>query len=189
MQLFDSLLSKRQVLYAAGLTLACCACVLLFTLADWGLSKPWIVSWTTQQQVRDSLFKIKGKIDPKASLLLISCPTYVMWSPVFDGVWDFQNLARITLDEPNFNANVVSGRLSLTPTAIKDVSYGYECGSYNFDKLFLMVAPHDELLPAHSPTAFIDAVEKRGMTFGLDKKTLSKWREQAAGAPKLEPSH
>ncbi len=189
MQWLGQIISKRHALFAATLTVAAAAGVLLFSLADWGLAKPWIVSWTTQQQVRDSLAQIKGKIDPTASLLLISCPTYVMWAPVFDGVWDFQNLARITLDQPNFNANVVSGRLSVTPTAIKDVSYGYECGSYKFDKLFLMVAPHDELLRVSSPTAFIEAVEHRGMTFGLDKKTLSKWREQAAAAPKLEPSH
>jgi hypothetical protein len=164
------------------------AMLLLFTLADWGLSKPWVVSWTTQKEVRQAVSQLKGKIDPQAALLLVSCPRYVMWSPVFDGVWDFQNMVRITLDQPQFNANVVSERMSISAAGIKDVSYGYECGVYPFNKLFLMVAPHPELYPIRSGDAFVDMVEQRGMSFGLDKKTLSKWRSEYL-TTKLEPSH
>lgn len=178
-----------SVAYISLLGIFSTAALALFTLADWGLSRPWIVSWTTQKQVRESLLKLPADLDKTASILLISCPRYVMWSPVFDGVWDYQNMVRITLNQPDFKANVVSERLSLTPQAIKDVSYGYECGNYSFDKLFLMVAPHPELIPVRTPGAFIDMVERKGMTFGLDKKTLSKWREQSAPAPKLEASH
>jgi len=168
---------------------AACAVLLLFTLADWGLAKPWIVSWTTQKEVRGAVSQLTDKLDDKASLLLISCPRYVMWSPVFDGVWDFQNMVRITLNRPLFNANVVSERLSLSPTGLKDVSYGYECGSYPFDDLYLMVAPHPQLLAVKSAAQFVDLVEQRGMTFGFDKKTLSKWKEVARLQSKLEPSH
>jgi len=179
----------NKLLYVVSLTAAASCALLLFTLADWGLSKPWIVSWTTQKEVRQSLTKLPANLDKDASILLISCPRYVMWSPVFDGVWDYQNMVRITLDRPEFKANVVSERLSMTPSGIKDVSYGYECGSYPFDKLFLMVAPHPELIPVRNPAAFVELVEQRGMTFGLDKKTLSKWREQSAQTPKLDASH
>ncbi|OYV26952.1 MAG: hypothetical protein B7W98_02840, partial [Parcubacteria group bacterium 20-58-5] len=85
---------RRGSLAIAGV--GALAMLLLFTLADWGLSKPWIVSWTTQKEVRQAVRELKGKIDPQATLLLVSCPRYVMWSPVFDGVWDFQNMVRIT---------------------------------------------------------------------------------------------
>jgi hypothetical protein len=169
-----------------GKTLATILCstggallIALFVLADWGLSKPWIVSWTTQKEVRAAVASLKPTIDPSASLLLISCPRYVMWSPVFDGVWDFQNMARITLDQPHFNANVVSERMAMTPEGIKDVSYGYDCGDYPFDKLYLMVAPHPELHKVSDAEQFAQIVEARGLSFGLDKKTLSKWREQS----------
>ena len=94
-------------------------------------------------------------------------------------------MVRITLDQPNFNANVVSERMSITKAGIKDISYGYECGVYPFNKLFVMVAPHPKLYPISSGVALADIVEARGLSFGLDKKTLSKWREQC----KLDTSH
>ena len=192
----EKLAAARRHVYVMVMALGTAACTVLYTLTTWGLAKPWVVSWTTQKQVRDSVFSLKGKIDKDASVLLINCPRYVMWSPVFDGVWDFQNMVRITLEEPDFNASVVSERLSLTDKGLTDVSYGYKCGTYPFDKLYLMVAPHAELVPVRSGAEFVDIVGRRGMTFGLDKKSFSKWQEQAASesaarhpGPKLEASH
>jgi hypothetical protein len=176
-QAFESFARARQFVYVAPLAIGTAAFVLLFVLADWGLSKPWIASWTTQKEVRKAVSQLKGKIDKNASLLLVNCPGYVMWSPVFDGVWDFQNMARITLELPNFNANVVSERMSLSDQGLKDVSYGFDCGSYPFDKLYLMVAPRSELFAVQNPGQFVDLVEHRGMTFGLNEKTLSKWKQ------------
>jgi hypothetical protein len=188
-QWLERMAGARRTAYIAVLALATAVATGFYTLTTWGLSKPWIVSWTTQKEVFASVKQLKGKMDKDASLLLINCPRYVMWSPVFDGVWDFQNMVRIIFDQPEFNANVVSERLSLTDKGIRDVSYAFECGVYPFNKLFLMVAPHAEIIPIRTPAEFVDTVDRRGMTFGLDKKTLSKWREQAAHEPKLDSSH
>ncbi len=118
-----------------------------------------------------------------ASPRLINCPRYVMWAPVFDGVWDFQNLLRIVSNRTGAIGNVVSERLSITKEGLVDVSYGYECGKYPFSKLYVMVAPSGEVLRIQDADAFIDLVEARGRQFGLDDNVFSKWRKQAKAVP------
>lgn len=150
-----------------------------FLLADWGMAKPWMVSWQTQKHIQQKMKEALPLLPPDACLLLINCPRYVMWAPVFDGVWDFQNLLRITSNRNGATGNVVSDRLSITEEGLVDVSYGYECGNYPFSRLYVMVAPAGEVIRIENAAAFIDLVEQRGRQFGLDDKVFSKWRKQA----------
>ena len=150
-----------------------------FTLADWGLAKPWITSWYTQRTIFEAISKKRDEIPRGSSVLLVNCPRYALWSPVFDGVWDFQNMLRIITNDKSASGNVVSERLSVEKGALVDVSYNYECGRYPFKSLFLLVAPGTGgFIRCPDGGTFVSVVEREGMTFGLDKKVLSKWRSQ-----------
>lgn len=174
----------KRVYAAVGVSTLCSTFVLsVLLLANWGMAKPWLVSWQTQSHIRGILEKLKtsGQLPKNASVLLVNCPRYAMWAPVFDGVWDFQNLVRIINDNNKASANVVSDRMTITREGISDVSYGYECGKYSFKDLYLLVAPSGDLVRVDNAQTFIDVVDKRGRQFGLDDNVFKRWREQAAG--------
>ena len=170
---------KRAAIAVAAFSLVNAAICSFLLLADWGMAKPWMVSWQTQRHIQQKLKEALPLLPADASLLLINCPRYVMWAPVFDGVWDFQNLLRLTSNRSLARGNVVSDRLSITKEGLVDVSYGFECGKYPFAGLYVMVAPGGEVVRVKDAAAFIDLVEKRGRQFGLDDKVFSKWREEA----------
>lgn len=169
----------RTAIAVAVFSLVNAAICSFFLLADWGMAKPWMVSWQTQKHIHQKMKEAVPLLPTDASLLLINCPRYVMWAPVFDGVWDFQNLLRVTSNRSEITGNVVSDRLSITREGLVDVSYGFECGKYPFASLYVMVAPGGEVVRVKDAASFIDLVEKRGRQFGLDDKVFSKWREEA----------
>lgn len=152
------------------------AVTVVFTLADFGLSKPWTVSWLTQKQVQKQLVSVVAGLPSSATVLLLNCPRYVMWAPVYDGIWDFQNTARILLNRKDFRASVVSERLIVDSNAVRDVSYGTECGAFTFSTLYLLEAPACTAIRAQSAERFVNLVEQKGMQFGLQKQALQKWR-------------
>lgn len=155
-----------------GVIVAC------FTLTNFGMARPWLASWETQTTIRKNLLAQKDVLGKSPTLLLVNCPRYVMWSPVFDGVWDFGNMLRIGLNDFDVNANVISQRLSIDSTGVKDVARGYECGRYPFTKLKLVVAPQAELIAAPDAKHFIEIVSTRGMGFGFPAKGLVQWQEE-----------
>lgn len=184
--LFSGLLSLRSIqsikvegfrqLVLLGPAIAVTA---VFTLANFGLSKPWIVSWQTQKQVQNHLVPVVAGLPSNATVLLLNCPRYVMWAPVYDGIWDFQNTARILLNRKNFSASVVSERLIVDRNAVRDVSRGTECGAFTFSTLYLLEAPSCIAMPAQNAERFVNLVEQKGMQFGLQKQALEKWRASA----------
>lgn len=180
----DYLLRGRKLLQTLGFSLVSLSLVALYVLADWGQAKAWMVSWQTQSHIQRIVKDLHGShaLPQDASLLLVNCPRYVMCAPVFDGVWDFQNMVRIITGNEKASANVVSERLTMGKENIADVSYGYECGKYPYKQLYLLLAPSGRLV--HSPNAatFIEVVEKNGRQFGLDDNVFKGWREQAAGS-------
>lgn len=161
-----------------GVMVAC------FTLTNFALARPWLVSWQAQTTIRKNILAQRANLGKGPTLLLVNCPRYVMWSPVFDGVWDFSNMLRIALNDFDVNANVVSERLSIDHTAVKDIARGYECGSYPFNRLKLVVAPDAELIPAIDAKHFIQTVRARGMGFGLTTKCLEQWENELRGIAK-----
>jgi hypothetical protein len=176
--------SARSLAIASGaLTIVVTTATLsFFALANWGLAKPWLVSWLTQTQVRNKLVALKGQLAPDACVLLANCPRYVMWAPVYDGVWDFQNMARVMLGRDGAQGNVVSDRLQIDKDGLTDISYGFTCGKYPFSKLYVLIAPGEELVRVPDAQTFINLVDKKGRQFGLDDKVLATWREQAVKA-------
>lgn len=149
-----------------------------FTSANLALAKPWVASWATQTAIKKNIVVHAAELGRAPSLLLVNCPRYVLWSPVFDGVWDFSNMLRIALDDFNVNANVISERLTLDEKGATDISHGFQCGQYPFSKLFLFVAPDGPLERVVDERGFVDTVKRKGMGFGLAPDIVEKWEEE-----------
>lgn len=174
-------LASQQIakaLISFCLSLSC----VYFTVANWALAQPWVVSHRAQTGVCWVVSQQKGKIHHPDTLMLADCPRYVMWSPVFDGVWDFQSMVRLCLEDQKIAAGVVSDRLSLSDTELKDVSMGYTCGVYPYEHLQILVASHRAFLPARTGTEFVSIIEKLPGHSRLPDGTLDKWRQQLASA-------
>lgn len=152
--------------------------VLFFTLADWGYSRPWIISWKLQQHIQQIIRSRTKDLRSGDSIILANTPRYVMWSPLFDGVWDFQSMVRLSLNNRQINAGVVSERIVATPTCIKDFSMGYLCGTYPYKRMFLLFPCPEQWIPVGSADEFVKIIEKKGMSFGLDPNMPAKWRQQ-----------
>jgi hypothetical protein len=101
-----------------------------------------------------------------------------MWAPVFDGVWDFEAMVHIITKNPRIKAGVVSERLVLSATEVKDISAGYLCASYPFKRMFLLVPNPETWYQISSAQQFIDCIKNHGMQFGLDPKTPARWQSE-----------
>jgi hypothetical protein len=151
-----------------------------FVLADWGLSQPWQLSWQTQRNIQQ-LLKIHAKqFHNGDSIILINCPRYVQWAPVYDGVWDFQNTLQLLFNNQKIKGNVASERLVFTDHSIKDFAGGCFCGEYPFNHLFVLVPQAQEFVAVNSPQAFIQLVAEKGMKFGLDPSALTRWKRESS---------
>ncbi|MBY0357837.1 MAG: hypothetical protein K2W82_07530 [Candidatus Obscuribacterales bacterium] len=152
--------------------------LLLFVFADWGLSGHWIRSWQVQSRIRDLVAGHAQLIDRDEAVLLANCPRYVMWAPVFDGVWDFQEMTRMTLNRKNMSAGVVSERLELSPMDIKDRSAGFLCATYPYKQLTIFIPNGNEWLPVRSGADFITTVKAKGTGFDLPHSIFATWQKQ-----------
>lgn len=150
----------------------------LFILSNWGLSKPWIASWGVQKHIRAIIENKRTSFKSGDSIVLANAPRYVMWAPLFDGVWDFQTMVRWCLDNKEINAGVVSERIVLSKDDARDISRGYLCGTYPYKTMHLLTPGPETWYAVPSGEAFISIIEKNGMDFGLDKTMPDKWRTQ-----------
>lgn len=150
----------------------------LFVLANWGLSKPWIASWGVQKHIRAIIERKRDSFKSGDSIILANAPRYVMWAPLFDGVWDFQTMVRWCLNNKEINAGVVSERIVLSKDDARDISRGYLCGTYPYKTMHLLTPGPETWYEVPSGESFISIVEKNGMSFGLDKTMPVKWRTQ-----------
>ena len=170
--------STSRTLQTAAILFVLIPLVAFSFLADRGYAWPWILSWQTQTAIRDSLVKQADRFHAGDSLILANCPRYVMWSPLFDGVWDFQPMLQLTLNNPSIKGGVVSERMEVTTRELKDISRGVVCNTYLFDHLFVIIPPNGEIIPVKNAQEFISLIEARGFGFGLDRHVLNKWRRQ-----------
>jgi hypothetical protein len=152
--------------------------ILFFVLANWGWSIPWRQSWTFQKYIIGLVKEQKDRFHDSDSIILAHTPRYVMWSPLFDGVWDFQAMLQLYLNAHRIQGNVVSDRLILSKDSIKDVSGGYLCGTYPYSNLFVFVPNPKQWIKTPSAERFIDAVQSQGLDFGLTKETIASWQKQ-----------
>lgn len=164
----------------ARAVLACTAAgvICFFALADVAFSKPWILSWTMQRHVLQVAKSNYGTIKNSSSVMLLNCPRYLRWSPVFDGVWDLQSAMRLNLKDSTLRADVPCERMEVTHNEVVDVSSGFMCGKFPFKGMVVLVAPKMMVLPVNTPAQFIEAVRTEGMGFDLDRKLPEKWQQQ-----------
>ncbi len=159
----------------------CFAVVLvLYTAVDWCFDRPWIASWRTQQNIQSALLEDKTKLNSGDAVLLLNCPRYVNWSPVFDGVWDFERMVQITRNNRFILGNVISERLSITSTELTDTAHGYVAGVYPLSSTYLLAPETRKLVKVRDAFFFVDQVEQNGMKFGLDPLLPVRWRESLA---------
>jgi hypothetical protein len=150
----------------------------LFVLSNWGLSKPWIASWGVQKQIRSIIENKRASFKSGDTIVLANAPRYVMWAPLFDGVWDFQTMVRWCLNNKDINGCVVSERIVLSKDDARDISRGYLCGTYPYKTMHLLTPGPETWYEVPSGEAFISIIENHGMHFGLDKTMPAKWRTQ-----------
>ncbi len=85
----------------------------------------------------------------------------------------------MVLNDAKINAGVVSERLSLGPSQIKDVSMGYTCGVYPYDRLKVFVPGDKAFLPARTGQEFVRHYREAAWSIRVCRKAhLKKWRQQ-----------
>lgn len=152
--------------------------VVLFTLANWGLAKPWEISWSVQNRTFEALRARKKEFEKIESVVLMNCPRYVNASPVFDGTWDFEEALHLALGRSDIKGGVVSERMAVGSDFVQDIALGFACAEYPF-KNFVLVTPGLATVQAvESPKQFVEVVEKEGMFFGLSRSAISEWKNQ-----------
>lgn len=167
--------ARNTVVVVSAALISC-----FLVLANWGLSKPWIASWGVQKHIRGIIESKHSSFKSGDSIMLANAPRYVMWAPLFDGVWDFQNMVRWTLDNKDINAGVVSERIVLSKDDARDISHGYLCQTYPYKTMHLLTPGPETWYTVPSGEGFVTIVENHGMAFGLNKEMPSKWRAQLA---------
>lgn len=159
----------------------CFALILvLYTSVDWCFERPWLSSWRTQKNIQSILLEDKTKLNSGDAVLLLNCPRYVNWTPVFDGVWDFERMVQITRDNSSILGNVVSERLSITSTELTDTAHGYVAGIYPLNSTYLLTPDSRKLVKVRDAFFFVEQVEQNGMKFGLDPLLPASWRDSLA---------
>jgi len=162
--------------------LICCLFLLpivsLSFLANRGYARAWELCWYTQTVIRDSLKGQENRFKAGDSVILANCPRYVMWSPLFDGVWDFQPMLQLALKNKAIKGGVVSERMVIAGNNLKDIAKGSICNTYEFGKSYLIIPPHGDIVPINSGQEFVDQIRQRGMKFGLDPAALGRWQTE-----------
>ena len=168
----------------ACLTALASPLIIFFVLTDWGWSIPWTISWTFQKYVIQSVKKETGRFSDHDSIILAHTPRYVMWSPLFDGVWDFQAMLRMYLNAPNITGGVVCDRMTISKDDVKDISMGYLCGKYPYSHLFVFIPNPKQWIKIHSAEEFITTIQSNGLDFGLTQATINRWRKELLSSNK-----
>ncbi len=167
------------IIFLAGIL---SAAAVYCTLVNWQLAQPWVVSQRAQKAIIYQIGKMRGKVKYPDVIILSDSPRYVMWSPVFDGIWDFQSMVRVVLNDSKIQAGVVSERLVLEKGQIKDVSVGYTCASYPIENVKVYIPGRSALYPVASTKDFLNIVEANCQHSYVSPKTIKKWHQQIEGA-------
>lgn len=149
----------------------------LFCLINWALARPYTLSWQVQSHVAKFLKSNGDKLQNAKSLIIANAPCYVDEAPVFDGVWDFQSMARIMLERPEIQGGVVSDRLRISEKNLQDYSGTFLCATYPFEGLYIIFSPECDLTRVATATEFIELINNRGLQF-KSKALPDRWRSQ-----------
>lgn len=148
------------------------------TITNWQLSQPWVASWRAQNGIFYLMKQQKGIHKHPDTIILTDCQRYVMWCPVFDGIWDFQSMTRLALDDAKIRAGVVTERLVMGKNEMKDMSMGYTCATYPYERLFVFVPDLKKFLPVNNGAQFVEVIEKHSAQTNLAEGTFPLWHKQ-----------
>ena len=105
-----------------------------------------------------------------------------MWSPVFDGIWDFEAAVKLTLGATDVRAGVITDRLVVSEDDARDYARGLICGIYPYSRMFVLCPYPLSWKQVHSAEQLISLVESQAKMTGLiHPYTIGVWRRQAAG--------
>ena len=152
--------------------------MLFLIVANWSMSRPYVLSWQVQSHIMNAIKLHSNELRNADNLLLINVPRYVDEAPLFDGVWDFQSMVRMTLKRKDIQCGVVGERFRFSKKKVQDVHGGLVLSSYTFDKLFVIVSPSCELVKVDNANELLNLVASKGMQFENDKTLVEKWRKQ-----------
>lgn len=138
------------------------ATVGLLVLVNWQFAKPWVISWHTQKELAKVIRNHGQEIKPGDSIIVGGITRYVRWAPVVDGVWDFQNLVRTTLNNDKIQANVITPRLSVEENALVDRSGILVLGTYPYKRMILYSPATADWVRVSSRQQFLDWAHKFG---------------------------
>lgn len=170
------ILANRTYGFAFPILVSSTIAVLL-CLVNWALARPYMLSWQVQSHVAD-FFKANGeRLENAKSVIIANAPCYVDEAPVFDGVWDFQSMARIMLDRPEIKGGVISDRLRISEKNLQDYSGTFLCATYPFEGLYILFSPESELTQIQTAAEFIEVIERKGLQFKA-KDLPNRWRSQ-----------
>lgn len=163
---------------SALLAISWVAVLVFYASVDWCFERTWIASWRTQKNIQSILLELETPLRSGESVFLLNCPRYINWTPVFDGVWDFERMVQITSKNHQVLGNVVSERLSITPLGLTDTAHSYVTGRYPFASAYLLIPDDRKICKVRNAAAFVDEVEQNGMNFGLDPQLPARWRKE-----------
>lgn len=141
----------------------------LFVLADWEFAKPWIVSWSAQKQIQETIKSHAAEIEDGDSIIIADFPRYVRWCPVFDGTWDFQSTIRTMLNKPNIGATAVSERLHISSKGLTDRAGDFVCGQFPYERMILFAPLHHAWQRISTEKEFWDFARKHKIDLSLCK--------------------
>jgi hypothetical protein len=142
--------------------------------------KPWLTARSVQQNIQSIVAEHAADFKDNDSILLANCPRYVNWTPVYDGVWDFERMLQITTQSNKIHGSVTCERLQVSKEKIQDISSGYLCGTYKFPQIYVLLPDKRQITPTPSAAQFIELVEREGRHFGLSQETIDLWKTEAA---------
>ncbi|MEZ4538265.1 MAG: hypothetical protein R3D26_25170, partial [Cyanobacteriota/Melainabacteria group bacterium] len=167
----------------SSVVVATVALTLFFTVTNWALSMPFVISWQLQSQIMKA---VKANVDlfkDADSILLSNSPRYSGEAPVFDGVWDFEQMIRLALGRQDVHGGVVCDRLHLSKVDIKDLSLGgFLCATHHYEKLYVIISPQCKIVRVRTPHQFIELVEKKVWILKEIEILPDQWRSSSLKA-------
>ena len=134
-----------------------------FILADWQLAKPWIVSWNAQKELMSVIKQHASEIRSGDSVIIGGITRYTSrCTAVVDGVWDFQNILRTTLNNKTIYGTVVTERLLLDNDKLVDKFGTSILGTFPLKQMILYAPDKSAWIRISTRQEFIQKAQQLG---------------------------
>jgi hypothetical protein len=154
----------KAIIFATGVSLLSG----FFIFVDWQLAKPWITSWKAQKALMSFLRAHASEIKSGDSIIIGGIGRYTSKAtPVVDGDWDWENIVRTSLNNPNLKGTVVTERLSVQGEQLVDPP----CGVYPFKNMLLFSPDKGAvLMRVTSREEFMEQAQRLGWTIAAESR-------------------